>query len=160
MAVEIRNLIHAMCECAGPIPDSLHVNGVAMQAYGVKKMVRVDVGSYYFVLDQPVQFDVIPNGPELDRPPFMGSFPLANNFLVGLDGAGRVLMQFIPSDIPLDPGDPTEILGAVAMQVFDSLGAPTDEFLINWLVLDYPRGQDRGEVNWPALEGQPGSFAP
>lgn len=134
MAVEIANLVHLMCTFAGATPD--FPNGSATQAVGLRKIYKLDVGKYYLIPESPVLFDVQPPPALPSRPPVPSSLlivePLSVFSVNGFDVRG----VFIPSDQPFPPQQ-AELAGAIYIEAIDVDG-PTDNFLAQVLVLDYP----------------------
>jgi len=162
MSNEIANALRAMCCFAGPLaasgPDPAYPNGVVMNAVGVNKMVRTGVGSYYFVLNEPVVFDSIPDPLAGNRPPFTNALLFGADYSAGLNNT-RVAMSIVPSDIPIVAPALPEIHGAVYAQIFDSEGEPTDLFYVQWGLWMFPNNGASGRPGeWPAIVGVAGSF--
>lgn len=159
MAVELANIIHAQGLFVGPLGETSAGTfdyGIMMQAVGIKKMVRIDVGEYIFCLNNPVEFDVIPDPGEVNRPPFCSSLAFGEDFGAG---GNRIACTFIPSDIPLAPGDDPDMLGGVFVTITDSAGDPTDSFLAGFFVMDFPNnGAGGAPGEWPQIVATPGTF--
>lgn len=159
MAVELANLIRAQGLFTGPLGETSAGTfdyGIMMQAVGIKKMVRIDVGQYIFCLISPVELDVIPDPGEVNRPPFCSSLAFGEDY--GLAG-NTVACGFVPSDIPLAPGDDPDMLGGVFVKITDADGNPTDVGLFGFFVMDFPNnGAGGAPGEWPQIIATPGTF--